>query len=109
MCDLDIETSKPTTQGRYPGRQRSKPDRLGVSKESNDEVDFDEVDLDYTNYTIDHCCLITDVPKTYKQALSSADFNLWQFAMDEEVKKLLAKDTYEIVDLPYGEKVVPGR
>ena len=72
-------------------------------------MDFDEVDFDYTNYTIDHCCLITDVPKTYKQALSSADFNLWKFAMDEEVKKLLAKDTYEIVDLPYGEKVVPGR
>ena len=47
--------------------------------------------------------------KTYKQALSSADFNLWKFAMDEEVKKLLAKDTYELVDLPYGEKVVPGR
>ena len=104
--DLDHKNSKANTQGRYPGRARQKPIRLGITDQSDFEEDF-VVDSNYT--FINYCFAVTDAPRTFKQALSSAESTQWKLAMDKEHNILIENDTYELVELPYGEKAVPGR
>ena len=48
-------------------------------------------------------------PKTYNEAISSDEADLWKKAMDEEMSSLEENKTYEVVDLPEGKHSVGGR
>ena len=52
---------------------------------------------------------IHPVPKTYKEALSSADQQLWLDAMNDEFFSLLGNNTWELVDRPEDANVTGSR
>ena len=52
---------------------------------------------------------IHTVPKTYNQAVNSENSSDWKTAMDDEYDSLKENDTFEIVPLPEGKKLVGGR
>ena len=45
-------------------------------------------------------------PRTYKQAVSSAESSRWKAAMTEEYNSLTSHQTWELVDLPEGKNLV---
>ncbi|WVZ03280.1 hypothetical protein V8G54_024086 [Vigna mungo] len=50
-----------------------------------------------------------DEPRSYKEALDSSDRHLWQGAMEEELEALKKNNTWRLVDLPKGKKVVGSK
>jgi transposase InsO family protein len=48
-------------------------------------------------------------PETYEQAIQEADSAAWKEAMDEEIRSLQQNNTWSLVDLPPGRKVLRGR
>jgi Reverse transcriptase (RNA-dependent DNA polymerase) len=48
----------------------------------------------------------TEDPTSYKQAMSSAEAELWLQAMKEEIKCLIENGTWELTDLPEGRHTV---
>ena len=86
---------------RYPARERRKPEYLNDFVVGND-VD----DVDFVNYC---CYTLTDVPKTYHEAVTSKNADLWQIAMQDEISALRENETYDLVPLPEGRKPVGGR
>ena len=60
-----------------------------------------------------NCAMITQEPdltepKTYKQALSCANAEDWQDAMESEYNSILSYDTWELVDRPNQANVING-
>ena len=49
------------------------------------------------------------IPKTYKQAMSSPQAEKWKAAMDSEVNSLNSNKTYSLVPPPKDKKVIGGR
>ena len=96
MLDTDTHSNK------YPSRECRRPQYL------NDFIVGDEVD-DAVVFVIDHCYTLTDIPKTYHEAVTSKNAGLWQVAMEDEMTALREKDTYDLVPLPEGRKPVGGR
>lgn len=87
---------------RYPNRERVKPKYLNEFMVGND-ID------DVVDYTVDYCCTLMDLPKSYEEAIASTNSCLWQKAMEDEMRALEENDTYELVPLPEGRKSVGGR
>jgi transposase InsO family protein len=48
-------------------------------------------------------------PQSYKEAMASKDAPKWKEGTDDEMKSLDENDTYDLVDLPEGQKVLPSR
>ena len=48
-------------------------------------------------------------PMSYEEAISSDDSACWQQAMDDEMESLAENQTWELVDLPAGRKVIDNR
>ena len=102
-----------------PERQRRLPGHLNEYDLNTDEGDTSRIDVCRffkvlsTDDVADVCLMannhIHSVPKTFKQALSSENASDWQSAMDEEYNSLKENDTFDIVPLPQGKKVVGGR
>ena len=63
---------------------------------------------DNTQYSVDYCYKVLDVPQSYKDAMSSPDVCKWQQAMDEEISALKNNDTYDLTPLPEGRNIVGG-
>ncbi|WVZ02271.1 hypothetical protein V8G54_023077 [Vigna mungo] len=51
----------------------------------------------------------SDEPRSYKEALDSSDRHLWQGAMEEELEALKKNNTWRLVDLPKGKKVIGSK
>lgn len=58
--------------------------------------------LGYVSYLIKE--QITEIPKTYKEAMDSSEHLEWLHAMQEELKALERNDTWEETELPPGKK-----
>jgi len=80
-----------------PKRERRPPKYLSdyVTNTSDDSVDY--------------FCKISDVPRTYEEAVSSPDSVEWQNAMEEEMLALKENQTFELVSVPKGQNVVGGK
>ena len=50
--------------------------------------------------------MVKDDPKTYKKAMLSRDVAFWKEASNDEMNSLLFNNTWIIVDLPSGSKVI---
>ncbi|WVZ02051.1 hypothetical protein V8G54_022857 [Vigna mungo] len=50
-----------------------------------------------------------DEPRSYKEALDSSDRHLWQGAMEEELEALKKNNTWRLVELPKGKKVIGSK
>ena len=85
-----------TVPHRYPMRQHEPPKYL------DDYVTS-------TKCTIDYCYRISDIPKTFHQAVNSSESSHWCNAMDEEVKSLYDNNTFDLVPLEAGMSVIGGR
>ncbi|KAA0042223.1 ty1-copia retrotransposon protein [Cucumis melo var. makuwa] len=61
----------------------------------------DEIDCNFTNLF-----LIDEDPKTYQEALNSVDSSMWKEAIKSELESLAMNHTWELVDLPMGNKPI---
>ncbi|KAA0036921.1 ty1-copia retrotransposon protein [Cucumis melo var. makuwa] len=61
----------------------------------------DEIDCNFTNLF-----LIDEDPKTYQEALNSVDLSMWKEAIKSELDSLAMNHTWELVDLPMGNKPI---
>ena len=84
---------------KYPTRERRKPKYLN-------DYDTDADLSSMAKCSVDYCYRITDIPRTYDEAVSSPDAAYWRKAMGEEMKALEENDTYELVPLPDGRSPV---
>ncbi|KAK3874235.1 hypothetical protein Pcinc_020808 [Petrolisthes cinctipes] len=88
---------------RYPERLRTKPGHL------EDYILDDDDEISAAKYSVDYCYRVADIPRTYEEAVSSPEHQLWYGAMKEEVNALNENDTYELVPLPEGKTVIGGK
>ena len=86
---------------RYPQRERQKPKYL------DDYVSGEDSD-DYT-CTVDYLYHVSDVPKTYEEAVRAPDANFWEDAMNDEMSALKENNTFSLTELPEGIKAVGAR
>ncbi|KAL0547016.1 hypothetical protein IC582_016937 [Cucumis melo] len=61
----------------------------------------DEIDCNFTNLY-----LIDEDPKTYQEGLNSVDSSMWKEAIKSELDSLVMNHTWELVDLPMGNKPI---
>lgn len=99
-CWLKPESHSPDTlsgERRYPGRERRRPDFYGVES-------------DQVQISIDYCYkMVSNVPQTFREAVTSSNSREWIDAMDEEMKSLRDNTTFTLTNLPEGKKAVGGR
>lgn len=93
--DPDFKTSShiPTytkSDVRRSDRTRAVPNRLGHDATHSVDVQNDAL----------------PDPETVDEALSTAEAEGWKKAMDDEYKSLVENDTWKLVDLPQGRKVI---
>ena len=50
--------------------------------------------------------LIDEDPKSYQEALNSVDSSMWKEAIKSELDSLTMNQTWELVDLPKGSKLI---
>ncbi|KAH9699499.1 hypothetical protein KPL71_024377 [Citrus sinensis] len=50
-----------------------------------------------------------DIPNTFGEALRSSESDQWKLAMDEEMKSLHQNQTWELVKLPKGKRVIGNK
>ena len=72
-------------------------EELRRSKRQRKETSFGD---DFYTYLIDKD------PVTYSKAISSSDSLLWKEAIKNEIDSLLQNQTWEVVDLPPGAKLI---
>lgn len=48
-------------------------------------------------------------PRSYEEAFESKEKEKWQAAIEEEVEALKRNNTWELVELPSGKKVIDNR
>lgn len=99
-AEVKTESLSPDTlsrERRYPDRERKRPDFYGVES-------------DEAQISIDYCYkMVCNVPKTFREAVTSSDSKEWVDAMDEEMKSLKDNKTFTLTTLPEGKKAVGGR
>ena len=99
QIDLQTDETKPEPQSprRYPARERRRPDFYGV-------------EMDQAQINIDYCYrMVSNVPQTFREAVTSFDLKEWVDAMDEEMNSLRDDNTFTLTALPEGKKAVGGR
>ena len=103
------ESSEHLNRNRYPHRQRHMPDRLGV--DTNYDCDFEDSICNI--YVINNINFSDksniNVPNTFLEAIYSNEREFWIKAMNKEIKSLVDNNTYDLVYLPPGHKVIGGR
>ena len=50
--------------------------------------------------------LVDDDPRSYKEAMTSANAPLWKEAINSEIESIMHNHTWEIVDLPLDAKTI---
>ena len=98
-----------------PQRTRNIPKHLqDYDMSTDDVVDVCKmVNVLNTDDIVDVCRMANDhihsVPKSYTKAVNSEQSADWKHAMDDEYQSLKDNDTFDLVPLPEGKKVVGGR
>lgn len=98
----------------------SAPKRSGrARKEKSFDYDFINsqaiiflVEGDNENHVINKIPIILnveDAPKTYKEAITSRNYEFWKEAIDDEINSLISNGTWELSDLPLGSKAIGCR
>ena len=64
---------------------------------------------DSANITIDYCYRVSNVPRTYREAISAPDACKWEKAMHKELLSLEDTNSYDLVPRPKDYKVIGGR
>lgn len=114
---VDDRVLEPSGGGARPRRERYLPEHLsdyelGNGAEENVDV-VRMVRVLNSDDVVDVCRLANDhihsVPKSYAQAMKSPKSSDWKTAMDNEYDSLKEHDTFDIVPLPEGKKLVGGR
>lgn len=96
--DQDQDAEQDEATRRYPLRNRKPP---GYLKDYETEI---------VSTNIDYCYhLNSTTPRSYNEAMSSAEATKWHTAMEEEMQALRDNDTFEITQKPDGRKVIGGR
>ncbi|TYK30643.1 ty1-copia retrotransposon protein [Cucumis melo var. makuwa] len=91
-CELELRRSK---------RQRTEKS-FGLDFLSTFIVERrDEIDCNFTNLY-----LIDEDPKTYQEALNSVESSMWKEAIKSELDSLVMNHTWDLVDLPMGNKPI---
>ena len=85
-----VDCNEQESEVRRSDRERKKPDRFGDS----------EVYYIYVNYVSAHS------PRTYDEALSSSESDLWKNAMKREIDCINKNNTWKLVNRPKGKKVI---
>ena len=98
-AEVKPESYSPDTMSRerrYPGRERRRPDFYGMES-------------DQAQISIDYCYkMVSNVPQTFREAVTSSNSSEWVEAMDEEMKSL-RDNTFTLTTLPESKKAVGGR
>ena len=65
------------------------------------------------NMNVDYCykmCMTKEpIPDSYEEAMTSPQVSEWKSAMQKEISSLCAHKTWDVVELPEGERVVGAR
>lgn len=68
------------------------------------------MESDQVQISIDYCYkMVSNVPQTFREAVTSSNSREWIDAMDEEMKSLRDNTTFTLTNLPEGKKAVGGR
>ena len=90
-------TASGSEVSRYPRRNHIVPKHLADYDLSTDDA-------------VDVCKMVNiHVPKSYTEAMSCPDSKNWKDAMDDEMESLQDNNTFDVVSLPKGKKIVGGR
>lgn len=60
-------------------------------------------------YALNTECFVEDVPESIEELQKLEDWPEWKVAVKEELRSLAENDTWELVDLPKGRKVVDNK
>ncbi|RXW14342.1 hypothetical protein EST38_g11515 [Candolleomyces aberdarensis] len=71
-------------------------------------ADSDDSDNDLGGYAEVHAVQVGGDPRTFKQAMASPQAQHWEAAAADEILTLIANGTWELVELPPGEKAIPS-
>ena len=76
----------------------------------NDYITNSEDDSDHALINFDYCYKATcNIPRTYREAIDSADAHSWVEAMHEELEFLKENNVFELTNLPEGKKTVGSK
>ena len=83
--------------------KESKPKILAprTSGQARQPPEFYQLDLDYVNYTD------TGEPSSYNEAIATLDADTWPQAMRSKMDCIRENDTWELIKLPTGRKLLP--
>ena len=90
-----------TQTTRYPECERRPPKHL------DDYVT--DLDRDQCMSNVDYFYRVSSFPQSYKEAISSTEYENWKKAMSEEMNSLRENETFTLTTLPEGRKSVGGR
>ncbi|KAJ2936411.1 hypothetical protein H1R20_g683, partial [Candolleomyces eurysporus] len=71
-------------------------------------ADSDDSDNELGGYAEVHAAQVGGDPRTFKQAMALAQAQHWEAAAADEILTLIANGTWELVELPPGEKAIPS-
>ena len=66
-------------------------------------------DLNELDETFISLHMLEDDPKTYDEAISSLDASFWKDAINSEIESIMSNHTWELVDMPKGNKAIGCR
>ena len=98
------ESRSDNASKRYPQREKKKPAKFDEYITSENSSD----DYDSASTTVDYFCKISNIPLTYKEAVTSPQRGKWHTAMLEELKALQDNDTFTLVPKE-GRDTIGGR
>jgi len=91
------------SERRYPMRSNRRPPEYLKDYETS------LVSSDLANCTVNYCYKISDIPKSYSEAMSSNEADDWHKAMNDEMTALKDNETYELTKRPKDKNVIGGR
>ena len=113
VVDVGGRELEPSGGGTRPRRERNLPEHLADYDLGTGDVDVVRMArVINSDDIVDVARLaneIHSIPKSYAQAMKSPDSSEWKAAMVDEYDSLKEHDTFDIVPLPEGKKLVGGR
>lgn len=89
-------------RSRYPSRERQPPVRYDPGQPAKGVRYSDK-------WAQARVAVAATEPASFDEATSSADAEMWQRAMDEEMASLLSNNTWTLEELPAGVKPIPAK
>ena len=91
--------------------RRSKRQKTGTSYGPDFITAFliDLKEVDELDETFINLYMIENDPTTYEEAISSLDATFWKDAINSELESIMTNHTWELVDLPKGNKAIGSK